>query len=191
MIEEYDDEPLDEIRGAEEVARRCVVLYAVLAAGHRHPRGELVAWLRREGVWEAASPEESDFLLSDSPTQRQTINATWRAEALFPLVWALGLIPELPAPTQICDVQRMLRVLPPLLGAVGDFIGSAKLRQENEILDAHENVFQIHWLVRDAEIHGRPTPDGYDPGVVRERHYGLNWLIGSMGLDWDDVTTDT
>jgi uncharacterized protein DUF4272 len=30
-----------------------------------------------------------------------------------------------------------------------------------------------------------------DSGVVYERHYALNWLIGYMGREWDDVTTDT
>ena len=28
-------------------------------------------------------------------------------------------------------------------------------------------------------------------GVVMERHYALNWLIGYSDQEWDDVTTDT
>ena len=53
MTEDSKDEHVDQIRSAEEVARRCIVLYAVLAAGHDEPRDELVAWLRREGLRDA------------------------------------------------------------------------------------------------------------------------------------------
>jgi hypothetical protein len=58
-------------------------------------REELVAWLRREGLWNAVSPAESAFLLADFPTEGKLIHATWRAEALLPLLWSLGLISEL------------------------------------------------------------------------------------------------
>lgn len=47
MAEELEDEYFDQIRSADEVARRCIILHAVLAAGHGEPRDELVAWLRR------------------------------------------------------------------------------------------------------------------------------------------------
>ena len=94
MPDESQEEYVEQIRSADEVARRCIVLYAVLAAGHGEPRDELVSWLRREDLWDAVSPKESEFLLAESPTQRHRINATWRAEALFPLLWSLGLISE-------------------------------------------------------------------------------------------------
>jgi len=206
MSDESQDE-FEQIRSAEEVARRCIVLYAVLAAGHGGPRDELVAWLRREGIWQNVSPAESEFLLSESPTERQRVNATWRAEALFPLVWSLGLISELPIPHQLCDVQLIRSVLPSLLGSVGEFVSTSRLRCDSEIHAANEEIYQIHWKVRDAQLRHQPTPPGklppmpvadskpppesYDSNVVQERHYGLNWLIGYCGQDWDDITTDT
>jgi hypothetical protein len=200
--------PLSEqIQAADQVARRCIVLYAVLAAGHDEPRGELVAWLRREGLWDAVSPKESEFLVSESPAQKQRINATWRAEALLPLLWSLGLIAALPIPQQLCDMQLIRSVLPPLLASVREFISTVRLRSDSEIIDANEKIYQIHWRVRDARLRGQPTPLGklprmahadYDPpaesynsGVVQERHHALNWLIGYCGQDWDNITTDT
>jgi hypothetical protein len=207
MPKDSQDEYVEQIRSAEEVARRCLVLYAVVAAGHGEPRDELVQWLRREGVWHVVSPKESEFLLSVSPTQKQGINATWRAEALLPLLWSLGLIAELPSPQQLCEVQLMRRVLPSLRDSVGEFVSRARLRSDEEILAANEEIYQIHWRVRDFQLRHQPTPPGklprmaqedidppaesYNPGVVRERHYGLNWLIGYCGRDWDDITTDT
>lgn len=207
MPEESQEEPDDRLRSANEVAQRCVVLYAVLAAGHGEPRDELVAWLRREELWEGVSPTESEFLLSDSPTKQQLYQGQWRAEALFPLLWSFGLIANMPIPQKICDVQLMQGVLPPLFGSVAEFISSARLRSDTEIHNANEEIYQIHWRVRDAKFRNEPTPQGqlprmpvpdceppaesYDAGVVQERHYALNWLIGYCGQDWDDITTDT
>lgn len=207
MPEDSQDEYVDQIRSADDVARRCIVLYAILDAGHGESRSELVAWLRSEGLWEAVSPKESQFLLCESPTEQQHVNATWRAEALFPLLWSLDLIGELPSPQQLCDVQLIRRVLPPLFSPVGEFVSNARLRSDSEIHNANEEIYQIHWRVRDAQLRNTPTPprklprmpvadreppvEAYDSGVVQERHYGLNWLIGYCGQDWDDITTDT
>lgn len=40
-------------------------------------------------------------------------------------------------------------------------------------------------------MNGRDAPAGLEKGVVKERHYALNWLVGYMDQAWDDVTTDT
>ncbi len=207
MPEDFQDEIADQIRSADAVARRCIVLHGVLAAGHGVPRDQIVTWLRAEGLWDAVSPDESAFLLSKSPTRQQRINATWRAEALFPLLWSLSLIPDLPSPQQICDVQLIQHVLPPLFEPVAELISSARLRSDSEIHAANEEIYQIHWRIRDAQLRGQPTPPGklprmphddceppvesYHSGVVQERHHALNWLIGYCGQDWDDIATDT
>ncbi|HEY4417709.1 MAG TPA: DUF4272 domain-containing protein [Verrucomicrobiae bacterium] len=186
-----DIQYVEQIRGADEVARRCLVLYAVIAAGHEGPRTELVTWLQREKLWESASPNERSFLQSAIPTQQQRANATWRVEALAPLLWALGVVSELPPPTGLCDVQGLRRVLPPLMGLVSEWLSAAQLRLDSEIHDANESIYQIHWAVRDAQLNGRPVPQEYYLSVVQERHYALNWLIGYCGQEWDDITTDT
>jgi hypothetical protein len=202
-IQEY----IEKIRSADEVARRCLALYAVIAAGHNESRSELIDWTRRENLWKTVSPKEASFLQAVAPTQQQLANATWRAEALAPLLWALGLVPKLPPPTDLCDVQGLRRVLPPLLGSVVEWLSAARLCPDSEIHDANETIYQIHWRVRDARLRNDPTPPGklprmpiadceppaasYNAGVVQERHYALNWLIGYRGQDWDHISTDT
>jgi hypothetical protein len=131
------------------------------------------------------------FLESKGPTRQQTTNATWRAEALLPLLWALGRIKSLTPATSICDLQLVQSVLPTLFTSTSEFISRATLRSEDDISEAHEAVYQAHWSVRDAQIKKRPVPNGYHAGVIQERHHALNWLIGYCGQDWDDITTDT
>lgn len=187
----FEEESSGAFRPAAEVAKRCLVLYAVVAAGHREPRRKLARWLQKVGLWEAVSPAEAELLQAEAMTERQEIVATWRVEALFTLLWALGKVATLPPPVELCDVQLVRRVLPPLFSSAASFIMAARLRGADEILQASEEIYDIHWAVRDAQIHGRPIPQGYNPGVVQERHYALNWLAGSPDQGWDDVATDT
>lgn len=188
---DYDEEFPEEMRTGPDVARRCIVLYTIVAAGHGEALQDLTDWLHRERLWDAVSPKEASFLQSTAPTRQQRISATWRVEALFVLLWTLSAVSELPPPTDICDVQLTRRVLPPLLGSVRDFLTSARLRDESEIWEAHEDVFQTHWSIRDAQLHDRPIPGSHNPAVVYERHYALNWLIRWDDQEWDEITTDT
>lgn len=203
----------EKIREAKDVARRCIVLYAVVAAGHNESRKLLVEWLQREGLWDYVTPQEQVFLENSEPTKQQLNQASWRVEALFPLLWALRLINDLPEPAALCDVAFVQSVLPPLCSSTSTFISSAQLRSDSEIYDANEDILNIHWRIRDVEISKKspaPEPAGnlkrlprmdanpeeppvetFDVGVVVERHHALNWLIGYCGQEWDDITTDT
>ena len=188
---DVEDAERDQPRTPQAVARRCLVLYALIAAGHGAARDKLVHWLREEGLWESVSPREAAFLQSESPERAQTIAATWRAEALFPLIWALGGFQKLPPPTGQCDLSVIMAALPPLLASTAQFISQAVLRESGEIMEANEDVYQANWAVRDAKINNKPIPNGSDPEVIEERHHALNWLIGYGNQDWDDVATDT
>jgi hypothetical protein len=147
MSEDSQHPSEEQIRSAGGVARRCVVLYGIIAAGHGVPRDKIVTWLRHNGLWDSVSSEESAFLLAESPLPRQLINATWRAEALLPLPWSLDLTPDLPAPQQLCDLELIPRILPPLFEPAVDFISSANLRDDSEIYAANEDIFNIHWRI--------------------------------------------
>lgn len=67
----------------------------------------------------------------------------------------------------------------------------ARLRPQADILDACDLIYRYHWAVVDARLKNAPAPAGLDSGVVYERHYALNWLVGYMDQDWDDISTDT
>lgn len=185
MPEELLEE--DVPRTADVVAKRCLVLYAVVAAGNRQGRAGLVEWLRGEGLFADASPAEMAFLGGGEPTEQQMINASWRTEALGVLLWALGKVDA----ADIGNVPVLRAALPGLYGATGEFVARAALRDEVEILTFYEAIYQAHWAVRDARLNGRAAPEELHPGVLQERHHAFNWLIGYCGQEWDEVTTDT
>ncbi len=190
-MNDTDELPFDKLRKPSEVAIRCVVLLGVVAAGHQQPRSEIVHWLRQYCLWDAVTPNEAAFLLSESPSQHQTVDATWRAEALYTLLWALHRLPTFISPTQQCNLQQTTAAMPELYSDPSEFIASARLRDPQSIYDVLDPIFHVHWEVRDAEIRGKPVPNGYDSGAVVERHYAYNWLTCWQDQEWDDVTTDT
>lgn len=176
-------------RSAQEVAKRIVILYNVAALGHGIEKNKVIDRLKKSGVWDSLAPSEKSFIESSKPTQQQVIDATWRVEALWALLWALGKVDALEFPTKACDMDK-LHSLMPKPDAAQAFIASARLREPEKILDETDMIYRIHWAVRDAQLQGKPIPAKLEPGVVVERHYALNWLTWYAD-EWDDITTDT
>ena len=104
-------------------------------------------------------------------------------------MWALGYIESLGKPTAVCDVPRAVAFLRERSSAT--FISDAKLRSLDSLLDEADLIYRYHWAVVDARVNGKENPASLDSGVTMERHYALNWLIGYMDEEWDDISTDT
>lgn len=190
-MNESEKIPFDRIRTPTEVAIRSVILSGVVAAGHQQPRVAISNWLKKHNLWISVTPEESAFLSNDNPTQQQFIDATWRAEALHTLLWALKRIPTFSAPTHLCDLQQIILAMPELYSDPSAFIAEAQLQTARTIFEVLDPIYQVHWQVRDAQLFGRPVPNGFLPGAVRERHHAYNWLTCYFDQDWDDISTDT
>jgi hypothetical protein len=193
MQPERDDPSVpDEIREASAIARRALALFAVVGLGLGAPKEQTAEWLRDESLWHELSPEELDFVTASTPTERQTVNASWRSEALLMLLWALGVIEKLPGLAEQCDTGAFQALLPPFADvSVSQFVAAARRRPDEELLDMADTLLNFHWEARDAHIHKRQIPTHLDIGIVQERHHAINWVIGYDGLPWDEVTTDT
>jgi Domain of unknown function (DUF4272) len=176
-------------RSKEEVALRTLCLLFVAAKGVGL-EDEVV-----EGVLEAyelrphLTPKELAFVLDNSPSQHDRIQFTWRYEAAWTLLWALGFVAELGKPVQPCDMDFAVRTMTET--TTSQFIEDSGLRPIADILDQADLIYRYHWAVRNARIKGQQIPADLDPGVTVERHYALNWLTGYKEQAWDLVTTDT
>lgn len=135
------------------------------------------------------SPAESAFILNPNPSEYDRTQFVWRYEAYWVLLWALGFVETLERPDAICDCGTAVMFMRDL-GPEG-FRENAMLRPKEEIFDAADLIYRYHWAVRNARLKGEPSPAGLEPGVVQERHYALNWLIGEADQPWDDVGTST
>ncbi len=81
------------------------------------------------------------LLESSPPSGQQMIEATWRAEALLVLLWALEKVQPLQPSVGLCDIQLLRSSLPCLLESAGEFIAKASLRRPDEITDAYGAKF--------------------------------------------------
>jgi Domain of unknown function (DUF4272) len=182
-----------DLRQALEVAQRALALFVVavraesLAGGDEIPIAELRQ--KRPAAFRTLTPHESSFLEAAAPEQQQIVNFAWRYEALFLLQWALGLAPDLPHPSRICDVRTVARTMLDI--SEEDFLTRAALRPTAALLDALDLHFRLHWAVRQARLDGKDGANGFDPGVIQERHHALNWLVRYEDAGWDDVDTPT
>jgi hypothetical protein len=185
-----DGLPPDEVRSAQAIARRALALFGVVGHALGAPRDDITGWLKEEGLWEELSPTELAYLTAGEPTERQSMNASWRSEALIVLLWAIGKVEALPAPNEQCDTALFQDLLPPFAEtSVMHFIASARRRSETDLMTMADKLMNLHWEARDAKVRARLPP--LDIEVVQERHHAINWVMGYDSLPWDEVTTDT
>jgi len=163
-------------------------LFAVSKAGIDGTTDTASDLIERWDLTAALTPRERSFLETDPMSERDRIQYSWRCEALTPLMWATGLIDELPFPDDCFDFSYLSDFWVTIPSGFWEGVG---LRPVGEILDQADLIYRLHWATRDAELNGKVPPAGLHPGVVMERHHALNWLIGYTEADWDDVTTDT
>jgi hypothetical protein len=150
---------------------------------------EIKKLVKKYEIADAFSPKECKFIDNPKPSKHDRIQFAWHYECYSVMLWSLGFLDELPRPDKICDVAREVSFLRDL--GRESFLKKAKLRPAREILDAADLICRYHWATTEARIKNQPSPASLDPGVVHERHYALNWLIGYSDQEWDDVTTDT
>lgn len=185
-----EDDSEVKLRDALDVARRSLVLYSLSAVGFGAESQRAVNWLTAQDLWDFVSPDENAFMTNRDPLQQQVVEASWRVEALWTLLWSMGKIDTLEFPTETCDVEKVQNLMPVPDSDCSNFLANARLRSLSEVLDQVDLIYRIHWAVREAQLTRQTIPCSINPSVVYERHYALNWLVG-YAEQWDDITTDT
>jgi hypothetical protein len=107
--------------------------------------------VRRLGLWKSVSPQERDFARSTAVTisQRQHLDFSWRLESVQMLMWALGMLTEIPSYDAQADTE-LLKALP--ADTWSQFFKSAQLRPEPEIDRARKLAELWHWRSRTRQL---------------------------------------
>jgi len=187
------------VRSAEEIAKRAIAcLISIQVAcdinnGNdiEESRGFFKSFLERYGVQDELTDAEKEIIFGE-PEKQDVINMAWKYEAYWTLIWALGIVDVIDYPSEICDCDFAIHSVSDCED-FNDFMKTVKLKSINEILDEADLIYRYNWACVDARINGKETPAGLDSGIVFERHWGLNWLIGKEtdNGNWDSVSTDT
>lgn len=176
-------------RTKEEVCLRAISLLVVALKGEGLEKPHIDRLVKKYDLNGSFTPEEKEFIKAGKFADKDKIKFTWKYEPAKVLLWAIGHVPRLEFPDRICDVPSLVEFLN--TESRRGFISRSKLRGKSEILDEADLAYRYHWAVREYDLKGKSPPAGLESGVVSERHYALNWLIGYMGQEWDDVSTDT
>ncbi|NJS37269.1 MAG: DUF4272 domain-containing protein [Brachymonas sp.] len=144
-------------RTAHEVAGRVLALIAVTARVHKNEAKQTFAKLSQINLEPFFTPSEREFFFSDTPSERDMVNFSWRAEALASLIWALKGLEVFPPLNQ----QTAVGGLDFVQAALDDpefFIANSRLRPFAEIQALEADMYQQHWRVRDAQLFNPDSP---------------------------------
>ena len=173
------------LRDAKSVAKRAVCLVALAAHAESAPKFDGPAFLKKHKVWDSISPQEKAFLEDPALTDRSVV--TWRYEAAYTLLWALGKFDTHQFPDKQKKATDSIKIV---MEGADDLIANAKLRDQAEILDQADLYYRCYWLCRDAMVKEKKM-DKVSASVVYERLYSLNWLIRYMNKKWDETVVDS
>lgn len=120
-----------------------------------------VAALRAANAWGAATSAEREFLKGgvEARTDRRFLDALWGAEALGCCLWALSVLPSMPA----YDAQFESDDLGPAQGRGENELVRNGLRPEAELARARDVAELWHWRCRTRQVAEEgtlPRPEG-------------------------------
>jgi hypothetical protein len=170
---------------AARVAARAIALIGVCCRGvldaedsremAEFKRLHLCEWLDRLGVMDEL--EESETALLDTPYGllggQTMVNASWRAEGMLVLAWALGRS-ELVRYDEKCEAPEVAGRLGFLRKRSQTVLANPTLRDSAEIRQWRDTYLTVHWRLRQYDID--PAPLDF-PDVVSY----FNW--GPLRLD--------
>ena len=188
------------IRSREEMLQRATALFAVavyseVLLSETPSREEGLKYVDKideiYGIRAWLTPAETDYLTKEKPEESECIQFLWRYECCAVLLWAAGIVEELPYPSEICDVPVIATLFWQHKGT-DDLLSKGIPRTDNEILDAADITLHYDWACVDARIKGQEAPATLDGGIVMERHYTFNWITGANhNAQWDDIQPNT
>jgi hypothetical protein len=186
-----EEESEVQMRTAQEIAERILILvYLAYISEVPDERANVIDFLKANSLWDKVSPDEKELFQKEELTDQETVNISWRSEAIWLLLWAINKVDKLELPTEQVVINEIVSRLPEFLTDPKEFIETAAIRPTTEILDISDLTYRLHWATRDADLKGNTIPANLNLSIIMERHYAVNWIT-YYADEWDEVTTDT
>ena len=179
------------MRSNEELINRALILNALVNIYFEAPIHIIKNWIEQYNLTPFLSESERKLLdkTNEDLTEQEKINILWFNEALWALMWAGGLIKDLPIDK--CVEDNMVKLCPNLENGENDskFRRKMKIRTKEEIFKKLDLYFRTHWYTRNGRLNNDSTGKMNDE-IILERRKSLEWVIDNT-LDWDNVPLNT
>ena len=183
-----EDNNVNYVRTAEEVAARTVILHSIVAAGSGIDRSSISQWLKDKNLWDHASPHEQTALLSPMVFREDRSEVQWFQESQWALLWTIQKVKILGLPIKTCDSIRLVDDIMPVLGGdIDQFVSTSEFRAAAEINAEIDRIKRIYYHARQAADRDE-MPEDLIYGVIYHRYYAFRWLTSDGS--WDDVSID-
>lgn len=106
-----EDEAAVKARTVEELAQRCIAVAICAVKGETGDQTLVENLLVEYRAVDFLSPVERAFAHNPAPTQQELADHAWGYEGMHVLLWALGYLPELKPPSEICDVPLEVGII--------------------------------------------------------------------------------
>jgi len=170
------------LRPTPAILDRALALNAVISCAYGLPTLAALEWLRSEGLLDALTGDEEEFLVDMSEGLRvEELARKLEVESLHALAWALGLVDELDFDRGCGD--EVARVMPDI--DAGDDASALRLaaerRADDELYSALDLATVLAWAIGAEDLRLGLSPGDVEPYVVWERKRALQWIHGA---DW-------
>ena len=171
----------------QEIGNRLLTLHAVVAFSYGCPKEQVKPWLEHNELIVELTSLEYEYLFGSSSLPKARFK--WQVEALWALAWSLSIVDQLDFSIGCSD--NFVNLLPDVLKieSLDWFKRKMKLRDANKILSKLDLAYCIHWAINDMKLSNVPNRATVQDGVIVERRWALEWIIGKD--EWDDVQLDT
>lgn len=183
------------IKSREEMVQRAATLFAVAVYSEvmlsenpdlQEARSYFNKMDEIYGIHQWMTSAETNYILNPEASEQERIQFVWRYENCAVLLWAAGIVEELPYPSEISDVPVIAAIFWQHK-SIEDLLSEGSARSDGELLDAADLSLRYDWACINARIHQQETPGNLDGGIVMERHYTFNWITGAGdNAGWDD-----
>ncbi len=129
---------------------------------------------------------KDEKLLFDKMDKNVAIQISWQFEGYLILLWALGLVDEVPFPDTLVDPDSVTAVVS-ACDTYRELLEKCSLRDVNEVLDLADLTYRYNWYCVESKINDEDTV--INPEIVMERHRALLWLLSDV--KWDKVEINT
>jgi hypothetical protein len=178
-------------RSQDELISRALIINALINIAFQAPIPIIKSWIESNHLTANLTLAEQSLLQKQNEdlSDREISNLGWSIEALWALMWAGNLIPDLAIDTPVSD--RMVELVPNLEknedGA--KFLEKMRLRPYEELYQMLDLYFRVHWYTEDGRINGYSTGN-ISSDIVMERRKALEWLMDTSS-EWDDIRMNT